>query len=69
MKLQPVESSMLVAAGYDPQTRTLEVIFKEGGRYRYREVPQSEYEALLQAQSKGRYMQSYIIGHFPYEKL
>ena len=35
----PVESSNIVSAGYDAETRTLEVEFSNGGVYRYGDVP------------------------------
>jgi hypothetical protein len=53
---------MLYAVGYDERTRELEVVFNTGGIYRYLDVDKSDYEGLLQARSKGRYMQDNIIG-------
>lgn len=51
----PVESSNLSSVGYDPKTRVLEIEFHSGGVYQYSGVPQSEYEALMNAPSKGSY--------------
>ena len=62
MQLTTVESSMIHAVGYDEGARELEVIFNNGGVYRYVDVDKEEYEGLLQAESKGRYMRAYIIG-------
>ena len=39
MKLKRVRSEMLVAAGYDRKSRILQVIFRTGETYRYKEVP------------------------------
>ncbi len=61
MKLTTVESSMLHAVGYDPETRTLEVVFNSGEKYQYYDVPPEEYEGLMAAESKGSYMHSNII--------
>ena len=36
-KLVPVESSMIQAVGYDPETRILEVVFNSGQTYCYEE--------------------------------
>jgi KTSC domain len=69
MKLQPVTSQMLIAAGYDQKSRILEVIFNGGDKYRYKEVPEFEYEGLLSAESIGQYMHKHIIGHYDYERI
>ena len=48
MKLEPVESSMIQAAGYDEESYTLEVIFNSGKTYRYLEVPKTLYLELME---------------------
>lgn len=50
-----VVSSNLAEVGYDPDTRTLEVAFKNGGVYQYFAVPSSVYIGLLAAPSVGQY--------------
>ena len=69
MRLKPVDSEMLIAAGYDKRARILQVIFRTGETYRYKEVPSSAYDGLMSADSKGKYMHRYIIGHYPYERV
>ena len=69
MKLQKVESDMLVAAGYDQKSRTLQVIFRTGGAYRYKNVPAYRYTELMSADSIGKYMHRHIIGHYDYERV
>ncbi|HET9478083.1 MAG TPA: KTSC domain-containing protein [Pyrinomonadaceae bacterium] len=69
MKLRPVVSEMLIAAGYDRRSRILEVIFRTGETYRYKGVPSSRYEGLMSADSKGKYMHRHIIGHYDYERV
>ena len=66
MKLITVESSMIHAVGYDAETQTLEVVFNSGGIYHYEDVPPEEYEGLMDAESKGRYMRANIIDVYPY---
>jgi len=66
MKLVIVESSMIQAFGYDPEREELEVVFNSGNIYRYTQVPKEEYEGLLNADSKGRYMRANIIDCYPY---
>lgn len=69
MKLKPVDSEMLEAVGFDPKTRTLEVIFNSGERYKYFAVPEDEYERLMNAESIGQYMHRHVIGHYEYERV
>ena len=69
MRLRPVESEMLVAAGYDDKSCMLQVVFTTGETYRYKEVPFDQFEALMSAESKGRFMQKHIIGHYEYERV
>ena len=69
MRLRRVESEMLIAAGYDKRSRILQVIFRTGETYRYKGVPSSEYDGLMSADSKGKYMHRHIIGHYDYERV
>lgn len=62
MKLVPVESSMLLAVGYDGATKELEAVFSSGAVWRYRRVPRAVYRELLASDSKGSYMRSCVIG-------
>jgi len=68
-QLTRFESSMLYAAGYDPVTQTLELVFTSGGIYRYSDVPPAIYAGLLAAESKGRYAWMNVINFYPYERL
>lgn len=63
-KLTHVESSMIYAVGYDRKTRVLEVVFNSGRTYCYEGVPPKVYKELMEADSKGRYMRSEIIGMY-----
>lgn len=63
-KLITVESSMIHAVGYDRKTRTLEVVFNSGSIWHYEDVPPAVYKGLMEADSKGRYMRSEIIGMY-----
>lgn len=69
MKLTVVESSMVHAIGYDPKTRTLEVVFNSGRTYVYEDVPPKIYKELMAAESKGQYMRAAIIDCYPYAQL
>jgi len=55
--------------GYDAQSQFLEVEFNTGDKYRYLDVPASEYEGLMSAESIGQYMHKHIIGHYDYDRI
>ena len=58
--LKPVASSMIIEAGYNSNTRELFVRFSGGKLYSYADVPQSEYENMIAADSAGKYLNSNI---------
>ena len=62
--MHPVQSSNLRAVGYDPEMRVLLVQFRSGATYEYDDVPQTVYEGLLGAQSKGRYVAQNVKGQY-----
>ena len=69
VRFKNVNSSMLRRVRYDPQDRFLDVVFRTGERYRYKDVPPYEYDGLLEAQSHGKYMQTRIIDHYDVVRL
>ena len=69
MKLKPVDSEMLVAAGYDQNSHSLMAVFRTGETYRYKNVPSFVYERLMSAESKGKFMHKYILNRFDYERV
>ena len=69
MRLEQLESDMLLAAGYDQKSRILQVVFRTGGTYRYKNVPSDKYDELMSAESIGQYMHKNIIGHYDYERV
>jgi hypothetical protein len=74
MQRQPVESSNATSIGFEPSQRnaevgTLEVAFKSGGIYQYKEVPQRLVNELLGAGSIGRFLHMYIIGQFDEQRV
>lgn len=66
MQRQPVESSMLRSAGYDPEREILELEFNNGRIYRYFGVPHEVLADLMAADSKGRYFLDEIDDLYPY---
>ncbi|HEV7473734.1 MAG TPA: KTSC domain-containing protein [Pyrinomonadaceae bacterium] len=69
VRFKKVNSSMLRRVRYDPQSRFLDVVFRTGESYRYKDVPPSEYKGLMNAESHGKYMQSQIIDHYDFVRL
>ena len=65
----PVASSNVASIGYDPTTQTLEVEFNNGTIYQYFDIPQSAYEAFMNSDSKGRFLNLNIKGVYRYARL
>lgn len=65
--MTPVESSNLESVGHDGTN--LFVRFKNGSIYVYLHVPESLYQELLAADSKGKYLGKHIKGAFQYERI
>ncbi len=52
-RFKKVNSSMLRRVRYDPRNRFLDVVFRTGEKYRYKDVPPDEYDGLMDAESPG----------------
>lgn len=55
----------MVSAGYDPQTRELELEFRSGHVYRYAGVPEAVYLWLERIENKGGFVRRMITGRYP----
>lgn len=69
MERERVDSSSLSSVGYDPRSETLEVEFRNGGVYRYLEVPEDAWRMLRSAESKGSYLNTHIKPAYRYRKV
>jgi hypothetical protein len=69
MERERVDSSSLSSVGYDPRSETLEVEFRNGGVYRYLEVPEDAWRMLQSAESKGSYLNTHIKPAHRYRKV
>ncbi|MCQ4288471.1 KTSC domain-containing protein [Pseudomonas stutzeri] len=70
MKRVAVSSRSLRSLGYDVDEQALEVEFHNGSVYRYEEVPAEVVQALLEADSLGRYFnQVFKPQHYRYRRL
>lgn len=64
-----VISSDIARVRYIENTSILEVEFHSGGVYQYFNVPKTIFEALLQADSCGKFLHSNIKGKYRYAKV
>jgi hypothetical protein len=60
MDMKLVNSSAMQAVGYDAASRRMRIRFAEGNDYDFCEVPESIYQGLMSASSKGTYYNAYI---------
>lgn len=70
MEMQFVDSSNIAQIGYDPNSNTLRVEFKSGGRtYDYFNVPENVFNELKNASSVGSYHARNIKNSYPYSEI
>jgi len=64
--MEPIESSNIKSMGYDRRTETLRIAFigrhedQEPRVYDYPMVPEREYQKMMKAESKGKFLNTYI---------
>jgi hypothetical protein len=67
--MRPVESSVIQAVGYDPASRELHIQFIDAGRYVYFDVDPLCFDELVEAESKGNYLNRELKQHgYRYER-
>ena len=69
MERYSVASSNVASIGYDEVSETLEVEFLNGSIYQYFNVPANMHEQLMQAGSKGRFLNIYIKNAYPFSRV
>lgn len=69
MNREPVPSTNLASVGYDVATQTLEIEFSNGTIYQYYNVAEPLFEQLMQAPSKGQFLNVYIRNAYPYSRV
>jgi hypothetical protein len=60
MEMIRVNSTAMLAVGYDPSTQRMKVTFQQGDTYDFCRVPQRVFDGLLRAPSKGTYYNDFI---------
>lgn len=70
VKMQPVShSSNVDEIGYDAQAKDLYIKFKNGGTYRFAEVPAEVWKEIQSAPSTGKFIHARIKGTYKSEKV
>lgn len=69
MEKVPVTSSNVESVGYDENSATLEIEFKNGATYQYFDVPENVFTELRDADSVGEYLAARIKGTYRYSKV
>jgi hypothetical protein len=69
MKRTPVASTSIISVGYDKAKKVLEIEFATGKVYDYFNVPIKKYLSLIQADSKGKFVNFYIKGFHDYKQV
>jgi hypothetical protein len=64
-----VESTNIESIGYDRDFQILEIEFHNGAVYQYFDVLENIYEALMGADSKGKYFSQFIKGNYRYSRV
>lgn len=64
-----VSSSNVASIGYDSDSSTLEIEFKNGAIYQYFDVSQRVYEDLISSDSVGGFLASNIKGFYRFSKV
>jgi len=63
------ESKMIESTEYDDETHILEVTFNNNDVYAYYNVPESEYDAMIEADSIGKFFNQYIKNDYDWDPL
>lgn len=64
-----VTSSNLASIGYDPRVQTLQVEFNNGRVYNYFRVPPEKFDAIMAADSCGKYLNTEIKPNYDVEEV
>lgn len=69
MERVKVESSTIKAVGYEPTSLLLEVEFKAGTVYQYKEVTPGVFDGMMGSDSKGKFFYKEIRGKYKFTKV
>jgi hypothetical protein len=60
----PISSTMASAVGYDKQRKILQIEFNSGSVYQYADVEMETWQRFLESDSKGKFFNKEIKGHY-----
>lgn len=66
---QQVTSRAIKSVGYNAKRSWLEIEFRSGALYRYRDVPHAVYQRLIVSQSKGRFISRFVDSNYVSERI
>ena len=66
--MEAVTSSQLSSVGYDPESQTMAIRFKNGSVYHYYDVSPEQHQALVTAPSIGKYFTQHVKWNLKYER-
>lgn len=69
MKRETIDSSNINSIGYNKESKTLEVQFKNEKVYQYKSISAETHEDLMGCHSKGRYLFDNIKGKYDCEQV
>lgn len=69
MEHQNVVSTNIKSVAYEAASSTLQIKFHSGGFYNYFNVPESEWRALMGADSHGKYFNAHIKECYRFHKV
>lgn len=69
IEMIPVQSSNVMSIGYDEFSQILRVQFLNGGVYDYLNVPIHIFHALIEAPSKGTFLNHNVKNQFPHNRV
>lgn len=64
-----VKSSHIVSAAFNPDDQVMYLKFSDNSIYRYSDVPQSTFDAFMDAPSHGKFAHEHIYSDYEYERL
>ena len=69
MQMTSVDSSSIAAIGFDEDSQTLQVEFKNGATYQYFDVPKAIFDGLVGAASVGQFLNQQVKGIYRYSRV
>lgn len=64
IQMLPIRSTMASAMGYDKQRKILQIEFNSGSVYQYADVEMETWQGFLNSDSKGKFFNKEIKGHY-----